>query len=163
VGRFRVRRATLRDLDALILQRHGMWEDMGVRDRVMLDDSDRAYRKWARPEIERGRLIGWIVEAPGRVIAGGGCLWLRPAIPKPGVSKHIEPYLVSMFTEPGFRRKGVASRVISEAMAWCKRNGYSRMLLHASEKGRRLYLRSGFSRTWEMRLKLGNTRRAGGG
>jgi GNAT superfamily N-acetyltransferase len=132
-----------------------MWEDMGIRDSRVLDDADRAYRKWVKSEITKGNVVGWIVEDSEHVAAGGGCLWLRPSQPRPQSKRLAEPYLLSMFTEPDFRRKGVASRIVKEAMEWCERNGYARFSLHASRKGRRLYRRHGFTRTWEMRLELG--------
>jgi GNAT superfamily N-acetyltransferase len=71
----------------------------------------------------------------------------------------MEPYLFSMFTEPRFRRKGVASRILKEAIRWSRKNGYGRILLHASKKGRRLYGENGFTRTWEMRLELDRRKR----
>ncbi len=59
---------------------------------------------------------------------------------------------MSMFTEPWFRGKGVASRIVKESVAWCKENGFSWVVLHASRMGRRLYPGLGFRRSWEMEL-----------
>jgi len=59
-----------------------------------------------------------------------------------------------MYTEPEFRRRGVASMVVSKAIEWCRKKGYGRLMLHASEMGRSVYKRFGFRRTWEMRLDL---------
>jgi len=127
---------------------------MGVKDSGLLDVADRDYKRWVRAEMAKGRVIGWIVETC-EGLAGGGCLWLRPSQPRPKPRGTIEPYLFSMFTEPKFRGKGVASRILDQAIKWCRRRGYKRLLLHASTKGRRLYKEYGFERTWEMRLELG--------
>jgi GNAT superfamily N-acetyltransferase len=135
-----------------------MWQDMGVRSSDVLDAADRIYRRWVKSEIMKERLVGWIVEAPEDVVAGGGCLWLRPVQPRPRSRMLVEPYLFSMFTEPNFRRQGVASRILNEAIKWSKRNGYTRILLHASQKAKRLYSKHGFTRTWEMRLELDGRR-----
>jgi GNAT superfamily N-acetyltransferase len=59
-----------------------------------------------------------------------------------------------MYTEPGWRGLGLGSRIIGEAVKWTKRNGYTHLRLHASFRGRSLYLQQGFKRTWEMKLKL---------
>jgi GNAT superfamily N-acetyltransferase len=59
-----------------------------------------------------------------------------------------------MFTEPKFRRRGVATLVVQAAIDWCKNNRYERLMLHASEMGRKVYANFGFKRTWEMRLDL---------
>jgi GNAT superfamily N-acetyltransferase len=136
-----------------------MWQDIGIGEQSSLDEADRDYRKWAKSALENGSLVGWIVETPERIIAGGGCLWLRPEQPRPDLKELAVPYLLSMFTEPEFRRKRVASRIVEEAIEWCKRNGYRRVLLHASKKGRGLYRKYGFTRTWEMRLELSGGKR----
>ena len=155
----RVRRATLRDLKTLVHHRRGMWEDMGVRDRLTLNRADEVYERWASLQIRSGKLVGWIVVIPNNGVVGGGCLWLRPTQPRPNLIEPMEPYLFSMFTEPRFRRKGVASRILKEAIRWSRKNGYGRILLHASKKGRRLYGENGFTRTWEMRLELDRRKR----
>ena len=51
-------------------------------------------------------------------------------------------------------RRGVASMVVSKAIEWCRKKGYGRLMLHASEMGRSVYKKFGFRRTWEMRLDL---------
>lgn len=150
----RIRRATLGDLKMLVHHRRGMWEDMGVDDRTSLDQADMTFQKWVRAEMRRGNVVGWVAETSDREIVGGGCLWLRPTQPRPNLTKPIEPYLFSMFTEPRFRRKGVASRILKEAIQWSRRNNHRRILLHASKKGRAIYRKYGFTRTWEMRLEL---------
>src|SRR5437879_5278487 len=66
-------------------------------------------------------------------VAGGGCVWLQPVQPRPHRASMVQPYLLSMYTEPGFRRRGVASMVVKEAMGWCRKNKYERLMLHASE------------------------------
>ena len=44
--------------------------------------------------------------------------------------------------------------VVKEAIKWCRKNKYERLMLHASEMGRRVYSQLGFKRIWEMRLDL---------
>jgi GNAT superfamily N-acetyltransferase len=109
-----------------------MWEDMGFREKISLDEADKAYSRWAKAEIKKRNVVGWIVETSNKVVAGGGCLWLRPAQPRPHLGRLVEPYLMSMFTEPEFRRSGVDSKIVNEGIKWCKRNGYRRILLHAA-------------------------------
>ena len=152
--RILVRKAMSRDLEVLVRHRRGMWIDLGIREKVVLDEADRAYRKWAKLRFKNKSLVGWIAETKGGVEVGSGCIWLRAAQPRPNLKKRIQPYLLSMYTEPPFRRKGVASLVVKEAINWCKKNGYTWLALHASRKGRALYGKLGFSRTWEMRLNL---------
>ncbi|HEY5539295.1 MAG TPA: GNAT family N-acetyltransferase [Thermoplasmata archaeon] len=151
---FRVRLATRRDLHLLVRHRRGMWESMGERDGRALDEGDRVYRRWARQRLTSKRLVGFIAEdAAGHAVASG-CIWLRPAQPRPGFHLRPVPYLMSMFTEPDYRGRGLARRIVRESIRWCRDRGYPRLTLHASTQGRSLYRSRGFQRTWEMRIKL---------
>jgi len=155
--RFILRDAGARDVDLLVRHRREMWKDLGLRKKSVLDEADRVYGKWVKSGFKNRSLLGWIAETNEGVLAGSGCIWLRPAQPRPNLKVQIQPYLLSMYTEPSFRRKGVASRVVKEAIKWCGRNGYSRLALHASRYGRGLYRKYGFTRSWEMRLRLERT------
>jgi GNAT superfamily N-acetyltransferase len=146
-----MRTATLKDLDTLVRFRRRMFEDMGVRDG--LDAADRVYRRWAARLLNRGELVGWIAERGGRAVAGG-CVWLRPQQPRPGAKRDVQPYLLSVYTEPEFRGRGLASRVAKAAIDWCRRSGFPGLVLHASSMGRRVYAKLGWRRTWEMKLEL---------
>ena len=152
--RFQLRKASTRDLETLVRHRRGMFEDMGVTDFRALNASDSVYRKWIKEAFSKRVVVGWVAEVQGQV-AGSGLIWLQSSLPNPeGETKLVRPYLFSMFTEPVFRRKGVASLIMREAIAWCKRNRYPRIILHASEKGRSLYRKHGFTRTWEMKRRI---------
>jgi GNAT superfamily N-acetyltransferase len=59
-----------------------------------------------------------------------------------------------MYTEDEFRRRGVAKRVVQEALEWCKKMGYERVVLHASLHDRPLYESMGFEPTSEMVFKF---------
>ena len=135
-----------------------MWFDMGYKNKAELDAADRVYRRWAKPRLKTGALVGFIVEADGQ-IAGSGCLWLRPVQPvpvpgRPGFKGGGQPYLLSMYTEHAFRGKGVATKIVKESIRWAKAKGFPRMTLHASDMGRSVYEKLGFKQTWEMKLEL---------
>jgi GNAT superfamily N-acetyltransferase len=154
VGLLRVRRATLKDLDVLVHQRRAMWIDLGVQDKPRLDRADKTYRRWIATRLRNHTLVAWVVENRSGRIAGGGCLWVHPIQPNPRRDHMLQPYLLSMYTEPDFRRLGVASIIVGEAIEWSMKQGYGRLMLHASEMGRKVYKKFGFKRTWEMRLDL---------
>ncbi len=147
-------KAGLRDLDALIHQRRAMWEALGIRNSEQHVKGDRVYKRWARARLKNHELMAWVVKSSDGRIAGGGCVWLQTVQPRPHRVSMVQPYLLSMYTEPDFRRRGVASMVVKEAIEWCRKNKYERLMLHASEMGRKVYSKLGFKRTWEMRLDL---------
>ncbi|HYS70886.1 MAG TPA: hypothetical protein VEM95_00520, partial [Thermoplasmata archaeon] len=73
---YRVRRATLRDLDVLVRHRRGMWEDISDHAEAALDAADPVYRRWARQRMRSGTLVGFLAETDGRAVASG-CVWVR--------------------------------------------------------------------------------------
>ena len=130
-----------------------MWRDLGAREQRELDRADKVYSRWARSRMKSGTLMGWVAEKGGKVL-GGGCVWLQPVQPRPGYNLMIQPYLLSMYTEPRSRGLGVASDIVEKALEWCRKNRFSQLRLHASEMGRKVYLKHGFERTWEMRRRI---------
>ena len=149
-----VRKAGLRDLDTLVHQRRAMWKALGIMNNELHVKGDRVYKRWARARLKNHQLIAWVVKSSDGRVAGGGCVWLQSVQPRPHRETMVQPYLLSMYTEPEFRRRGVASTVVKEAIEWCRRNKYERLMLHASETGRKVYGKLGFKRTSEMRLDL---------
>ena len=152
--RVRIRRATLRDLDVLVRQRRGMWEDIADHTEAELDAADRVYRQWTRRRMKSGKLVGFLAETRDGRVVSGGCVWLQEIQPMPGRPDRVQPYLLSMYTEPEFRGRGLATRIVREAIRWSKARGYFRLSLHASDFGRAIYQRQGFKRSWEMRVRL---------
>ncbi len=154
-AKFSIRLVTSGDLDTLVDQRHRMFEDIRHRKPSEHRISDTKYRKWASEMIRKKRLVGFLAIGENGEAIGGGCVWERDTQPSPGSEPMLKsPYLMSMYTKPKHRGKGIASAIVREAMAWCKKNGYRTMLLHASEDGRPVYSKLGWKRTWEMRVDL---------
>jgi GNAT superfamily N-acetyltransferase len=59
-----------------------------------------------------------------------------------------------MYTDPGFRGKGLATSIVKSAEDWSRENGYYTITLHASKMGRKLYSELGWKRGWEMYKEL---------
>lgn len=150
---FAIRPATPRDLPHLRRHRDGMFRDMGWTDEKALREADLAYAKWARARMKSGRFFAWLALAPDGRVAAGGAVWLRDQQPGPRRKSPL-PYLLSMYTEPEFRGKGAATEIVKAAMAWAKKNGYAKMLLHASKMGKGVYAKLGWTRTWEMEVAI---------
>lgn len=149
---FKIRRATPKDIDILVAHRSGMFWEMAHPTAKELETMEKSYRTWALELMKRGLFHGYIVTTGGGEAAASGCVWLREMQPSPGNPAGLIPYVMSVYTDPRFRRNGLATMVMKEAMAWGKRKGYARALLHASRAGRKVYPRLGWKRTWEMEL-----------
>ena len=154
VPRARLRRATLEDVDLLVRHRRGMWEEILDASPQERAAADQAYRRWLRPRVRAGTVVGWIVETADAEPAASGCVWLMPTQPRPGWKGTVAPYLMSMFTEKAHRGRGHATRITREAIRWSRARGYTVLLLHASTFGRPIYAAEGFAEGNQMRLRL---------
>ena len=59
-----------------------------------------------------------------------------------------------MYTEPEQRNQGLARTIMEAMIGWCREQGFAVVALHASEAGRPLCERVGFTPSNEMRLAL---------
>jgi GNAT superfamily N-acetyltransferase len=152
--RFRIAFAGPKDLDLLVSHRLKMWGDIHPEWKGALRGSEEFTKAWIKEKLSEGKLVGFIARAPDGTVAGSGCVWIREEQPRPTNPSLEVPYLMSMYTEREFRRKGVAGEVVMSAVKWCRAHKYQRIVLHASEEGRPLYESLGFEPGSEMRLKL---------
>ena len=156
-GPYRVRPATLDDVPVLAYQRCAMFVATGAIDQAATADLDAAERQYLTRAMPAGTFVAWLVEHGDEVVAGGG-LQLRTLQPRPGfVRGEPEGLVVSMWTEPAHRRRGLGRQVLDAMLDWCRARGVRRLTLHASAEGRPLYERVGFRSTNEMRLELGGS------
>lgn len=148
---YRVRAATAADAAVVAHHRVAMFRDMGVlgaADGAALEVASRLYLARA---LADGEYRGWLVEADGVGVAGGG-LVLRLLLPRPGyLDGGTEAYVLNVYTEPAHRRRGLARRLMDAILVWCDAEEVSRVSLHASDEGRALYAALGFAATNEMR------------
>ncbi len=132
-----------------------MWKAIGRGTGSELDRHDRVYRAWMARLRRTGRFLAFLAEDPDGTVLGSGAVWLMPAQPRPGhLARETTPYILSMFTEPKARGRGVASALVERMISWARAERYPRVVLHASRMGRGVYERLGFERSNEMRLEL---------
>jgi GNAT superfamily N-acetyltransferase len=150
----RLRRATLADLPLLVRHRGGMFRAMGGRSPRTIAAHLPVYERWLVPRLASAEAVAWIADDEAGRPLGSATLWFQPGRPRPGLPSLRVPYLLSVFTEPAARGRGVATAIVLEAATLSKRLGYTRLELHASRMGRRVYERLGFEPTTEMRWVL---------
>ena len=156
-----VRAATAADAGILARHRAEMFRDMGEAPAGTYDALVAASRAFFEETIAAGTYRGWLAVDPatGAVVGGAG-LMLRERLPRPdrasgAVEARAEGYVLNVYTEPAWRRRGVARRLMDELITWAKAHAIGRLTLHASAKGQGLYEQLGFRVTNEMRLVLG--------
>jgi len=155
-AQFELRLATLNDIPTLVEHRRGMFVDMeflkgGTLDPAGLDAMDVTYASYLRAHLIDERLQAWIVSDGDRPAASGSILY-TDWLPRPDGKQAVLAYVHSVYTEPVYRRLGLARQILNAMIAECQARGLPRLTLHASEQGRGLYEQLGFVPTNEMRL-----------
>ena len=156
---FRIRPAGVQDIPLLARHRVEMFADMGR----LAADAGEALRAATEPMLAEwlsaGTLLAWLVEPASRprLVVGGAGLQLRPMLPRPGpdgkgLLAGPEAYVLNVFVERAWRRRGVASLLMQHLLGYARERRLRVVTLHASEEGRKLYERLGFAATNEMRL-----------
>ena len=150
-----IRRATAADADVLARHRADMFRDMGQLTADLRDTLVEAARAYFAAAVPDGRYVAWLAEVEGTIVAGAG-LQLRELLPRPvpGGTRLVrgpQGLILNVFTEPGWRRRGVAAALLWELLRWCRASGIESVVLHASADGRPLYEKLGFTPTNEMR------------
>lgn len=153
-GDITFRMARVDDAPIIGHHRRAMFTDMGYADIASLDAMDAAFAPYVRRALADGSYRGWLaVTSERHVVAGGGLIvheW--PATPRNADTQHA--YILNMYTEPEYRRRGIARCILNAILDCCRAEGLHSVSLHASEFGRPLYVSMGFEPTNEMRLKL---------
>jgi len=116
--RFNIQCSTLKDTELLVKHRLSMWRDIHPEPVASETRSEERTRDWIKEKLSSGKLVGFIAKTEERQVAGSGCIWIREQPPLP-MSQFVEvPYLMSLYTEKEFRRKGVARLIVETAIAW---------------------------------------------
>ena len=139
-----------------------MFHDMGdIPDHLFEEFRDMS-RDRLREQLTSGEYIGWLAspaDSLGKIIGGAG-VQLRRAMPHPltspngeaGIAEGRHAIIVNVFTEPEWRRRGVAALLMQHIIDWSRKERLDRLVLHASDEGRALYEKLGFVLTNEMKF-----------
>jgi GNAT superfamily N-acetyltransferase len=140
---YRLRPATLDDLDALIHHRVAMFTDMGIP--VNQATLEPAFRSWLLRLMPDGLYRAWVAETgAGTVVAGAG-MTILPWPPGPRYLGDRVGFVYNVYTEPAHRGHGLARRVMLEMHAWCRADGITSLALNASQAGEPLYTSMGYT------------------
>jgi ribosomal protein S18 acetylase RimI-like enzyme len=156
---FTVRQADPADIPLLAHHRAAMFRDMGKLASEREESLEQATAAYLRSALPRGEYLAWVAEdmaTPAAAVGGAG-VQLRPMLPRPrpdGDDLELGPeaIVLNVYVEPGWRRCGVGEALMRTLLDALTARGIRRIVLHASDEGRRLYERLGFVPTNEMRL-----------
>jgi GNAT superfamily N-acetyltransferase len=163
MSEFQIRLANPGDLELISWHRARMFADMGKLPLEMFD----SFRAQSLAALQRmfadGKYVGWLASPRNqldKIVAGAGAQ-LREIPPRPqsdakgkiDIVGGRQALIQNVYTEPEWRRRGLASLLTKAIIDWAREQGISSVVLHASDDGRRVYERLGFIATNEMRYR----------
>jgi GNAT superfamily N-acetyltransferase len=142
---FSFHRATLEDLSILIDMRvEFLSEFWGQQDSAIVLALRVGLKKYFHEALSNNTYISWYVKS-GDAIAGIGGMAI---IIKPGSFRVPDGkcgYIMSMYTRPEFRKKGIAAAILEKLVLSGKEEGIKFFELHATKDGEPVYEKGGFS------------------
>lgn len=139
------RKATLDDIDVLTGFRIRFLND--YKGHVADEETEilrKNIRKYFLEAIPKEEFVAFIAEINGEVIASSG-MEIREVTPRYGpLLNGRMGYIMNMYTVPGLRRRGIASRLLELLEKEASKRGVGLLHLHASMDGSGIYRKAGF-------------------
>ena len=144
IERFEYKKATMKDVDELVRTRiivlraaNKLSDDV---DMSLVEKESYAYYRHA---LKTGEHIAYLVYDNGKFIGAGGVSFYQvmPTYHNPTGKK---AYIMNMYTNPEYRRQGIAYHTLDLLIKDARKQGISQIALEATDMGRPLYERYGF-------------------
>ncbi len=148
-----VRRLTPIDLELICAHRYSMFLEAG-RDPAQLQQMTEHFRPWLQPRLADGRYYGFALMNGSELAAAIGLMSIEWPPHPSHPTQDLRGYVLNVFVEPGYRRRGLASALMKLAEAEFAERGIGFAVLHATEVGKPVYEALGWARTSEMAKAL---------
>ncbi|WP_375739063.1 GNAT family N-acetyltransferase [Pseudomonas boanensis] len=143
------RRLVPNDLELICVQRETMFLEAGGEPSALRLMTEH-FRPWLRERLLDGRYYGFALMEDEQPVAAIGLMNIdwpphpsHPTLDQRG-------YVLNVYVEPGYRRRGLASALMKLAEAEFVQRGLSFAVLHATASGKPVYEGLGWVATSEM-------------
>ena len=135
------RLATLEDLELIIELRLQLLKDEGQEASSSIVDQVKVFFE---NQFASNQYVQWFVEQDNEVMATGAIQFIAfpPSYFNP---TGIRGYIANMYTLPEHRNKGIARKLLQQLEAEAKARNVKHLFLIASEMGKPLYKKNGFT------------------
>jgi GNAT superfamily N-acetyltransferase len=152
-GTISFRRVTVADAPMIGQHRRWMFAQNGV-ETALLDAMAAPFLTWVTARLGDGRYFGFFGEDDERVVAGIG-MFVMDWPPHFMHPEHDERgYVLNVYVDPAYRRRGLTARMMEMAEDEFRCRGVRFAVLHASQMGRPVYERLGWTAMPEMAKRL---------
>lgn len=146
---YSIRKATMEDIP-LLVSHHSLM----IREMNTLQGKDIPTKKYTKMEeaqidklqndMPKESCHAWIAEHIDKTAVASGAISIYSFCATPENPTYIAAYLHSIYTEKQHRGNKLSTRIIHEAISFCRDKGISRMILIASDAGKPIYETLGF-------------------
>ena len=138
------KRVTLEDLDILTATRIEVLRAANkLSDDTDMSEVEKESYNYYQKALSDGSHIAYLVFDVSRFVGAGGVSFFQvmPTYHNPSGNK---AYIMNMYTNPEYRRKGIAYHVLDLLIKEAKSKGITSISLEATDMGRPLYEKYGF-------------------
>ena len=140
-----------------ILVRHylAIWDSYGTPKDHLLPDAEARVHSFIDEERKHRKLGTFFALVDKKCVGSIACgLYVSPypVVKKP--EHQLDGYIWHVFVDADHRGGGIATTLVGTAKDYLASIGCTRAILHSSDAGERVYLRSGFALAKEMRVPL---------
>jgi len=152
---FTVRQANADDLDALVDMRMAFLAEVQTgTSTVSVDELTSRVRASIAAMMAAGDLVAWFAEVEAEAIGLSMAVFHRRP-PSYGNPSGVDAYIMSVYTVPEWRRRGVSRRLLTATLDYLRGTEATNAVLHATDMGRAVYEKLGFAASEDaMMLKL---------
>jgi GNAT superfamily N-acetyltransferase len=153
MGDLQIRAAGHDDVEILVAARVGMFTDMGEDEPASLAATAEGFRSYLASALDDGSFEAWVEEEDGAWVGSAAAVFYRLP-PNPRNRSGTMAHVLNVYVRPSDRRRGVATALLRHARARCTERGVGIVDLVASDEGRPVYERLGFSPSAGMRRRI---------
>ena len=140
------KRASLDDIDILTQTRVLVLRAANqLPDNTDMREVERQSYNYYRRALCDGSHIAYLVFDGEHFVGAGGISFFQVMPTYHNPSGH-KAYIMNMYTDPAYRRKGIATKTLDLLIAEAKSKGVTAISLEATEMGRPLYEKYGFEK-----------------
>lgn len=138
------RKAVLSDISELIRLRIEFLHEIGnIFESIADVNLKKALYEYFYEKVLNNKFTAWLALENNKIVATSGlCFYTLPPSYKNVTGKVA--YIMNMYTIPSHRKQGIAKVLFEKIVEEAKTRGYKYISLHATEKGKPLYLKFGF-------------------
>jgi len=99
--------------------------------------------RFFKEAMDEDRFFAFMAELDGEIVSFGGMVIKK--IPGDfNQSMYLEGDILNMYTIPAARRKGISAQILEHLITEARRRGISKISLHTTKDGEKLYRKFGF-------------------